>query len=82
MTGSTGGGGGGTNSTSEGGRPSRGGESFVNTTDYFGTVSTSFTLSPPSAVTGQVNGYAGSIKITDGSGTTTYTSGSGTHTVS
>ena len=74
-------GGGGANSTRDGGAPSYGGESYVNIVDYSGTVITSYTLTPPAAVSGAVAGSAGSIKITDSNGTATYTSGSGTHVV-
>ena len=48
---------------------------------FDGTALTSYTLTPPAAVTGAVAGSAGSIKITDSNGTATYTSGSGTHVV-
>ena len=81
IDGGSGGGGGGANSTRDGGAPSYGGESYVNIVDYSGTVITSYTLTPPAAVSGQVNGSSGTIKITDGNGTATYTSGSGTHVV-
>jgi hypothetical protein len=76
-----GGGAGGADASRDGGAPSYGGESYVNTSVYNGTISTSFTLTTPIAVTGQVNGSAVTIKITDSSGTSTYTSSSGTHII-
>ena len=65
--------GGGTDSSRDAGAPSYGGQSYVNTGIYSGAVSTSFTLTVPAAVTGNVVGIAGTVKITDRAGTTTYT---------